>query len=251
MRNKKILKILSGFIIFSLNVPVFARVKDKKVKRVFETFLDSSDLKKENKGAKYCLLTFVEQEMHDSKEFRKFLKDNKIFTVNDITRNFGDILRKIVDLKKKKVERDEKKLNKWEKIIESQKFKKQYTKYQRNAAKSWRVCGVTSPKYEKLEENEAKKLVEKDVKKMLKDAEDYEGEAFLEYKKWKKEELEDYIKFNKATIDDINKILSTKNKLKTAVNMYKEIVKSCRKEQKMMYKGFEKNLKKEILSEKN
>ena len=45
---------------------------------------------------------------------------------------------------------------------------------------------------------------------MLKDAEDYEGEAFLEYKKWKKEELEDYIKFNKATIDDINKILSTK-----------------------------------------
>ena len=73
----------------------------------------------------------------------------------------------------------------------------------------------------------------------------------MEYKKWKKEELEDYIKFNKATIDDINKILSTKKKLKTAVDMYKEIVKSCRKEQKMMYKGFEKNLKNEILNEKN
>ncbi len=250
MKNKNILKILAGLIVFSLTIPVFSKVKDKKVKRLFETFLSKSDLKEENKDLKYCLLTFVEREMHDSEEFKKFLKDNKIFTSSDIIENFEGILKKIVVVKEKKIKSDEEKLSKWEEIVKSKEFKKQYTKYQKNSAKSWKVCGVSSPKYEKLEKSKAQKLVKKDVEEMLKNAENYDGEAFLEYKKWKKEELEDFIKYNKATVEDINKILSTKDRLKTAVDIYKEIVKSCRKEQKTMYESFEKNLKKEILNKK-
>ena len=78
-------------------------------------------------------------------------------------------------MKEKKIKSDEEKLNKWKEIVKSEEFKKQYTKYQKDSAKSWKVCGVSSPKYEKLEKSKAQKLVGKDVKKMLKDAKNYDG----------------------------------------------------------------------------
>lgn len=273
MENKGVLKILTGLVMFSLTVSVFAKtegekiniseknktvvdeskdakLEKKKVKRIFESFLDKDSLEEESIGSKYFMLTFIKQDMKYSGEFRKFLKDKKIYTVDDIVKNFKDILIKIVDVKNDKIKRDKERLSKWEEITNSQEFKKQYTKYKNDAASSWKVCGASSPKYNNLEKSKAQKLVEKDVEKMLADAENYEGEAFLEYKKWKKEELESYIKHNKAAVDDINKILSTKNNLKTAVDVYKEVVNSCKKEQNKIFENFEKNLKNAIFNKK-
>lgn len=285
--KKNILKVLMVLCMFSLSAPVFAGDKETKVENnvketfkkryIYEWLTDEKLLNEMDKTTRRLICDFLAREIRQgdkySENLRKYLKNNKIFSYEKIVENFGKIFGKILkEIEKITIERikdSRRQLDGFENYIKTDEFKKEYKKYKKSQAESWKMVGASSKamayvekdlikKYgKKVEEmtekqrakydrelnkkaqNIDKKLqkkfkdeAEKEAKEMKDNAKKFSGKHFKDYVEFRKRELRRGLDHEKGNLENLRKILKNEDTIKTAKEIFVKVNKSLPDNQK-------------------
>lgn len=281
--RKNMLKIFMVLFMFGFSVPILAERKETEVessvketfktKYVYEWLTNKKFFEKMDDTTKRLICDFLFREIRNGDEYsenlKEYVKNNKIFSHEKVVENFEKILRKIEKITQDRIKDLERQLEGFENYIKTNKFKKEYEKYEKSRAESWRVVGASSKaiayvkkdlikKYgKKVEEmteeeraefdeelNEKAKNIDKDLENKFKkeaekeakvtedNAKNFSGKHFEDYVKFRKRELKRGLKYEKGNLKNLNKILKNENTIKTAKEIFVKVNKSLPDDQK-------------------
>ncbi len=179
MKNKIVLKILAGLVVFSLTAPVFAKANSKKVNRavVVNSFTIDDLVQFGRKECDGSMSQRLLKEIRQNKVLKNYIKKNKIYTAKKVYKNFSEILGKAIEGKKKIIEENKKKIGK----MDEKEIKKEFKKDMKESVKYFKkVLSGQAKLEEKFSLDETK--LKKQIKNMEDAIEKCDGKIFKEYK---------------------------------------------------------------------
>ena len=294
MENNRILKVLFGLFMLNFTVFVFARDNvdiDTKVKVVeklgepgekkvlkerpyyeYEFFTNEEYVKMIKPMSKYVISKFLLHEINKddkfSDELKKYLQNNNIFGVKEISENFEDIIKKIKEITEKRINHIEQSIVGFERLILTDEFRKDYAEYEKGAANSWKQVGGSAKAHKYIEERllkkqgkkfeeltqtekenlsekvneEALKLsqelqdkfnkeAEKEAEERLSQIDVFDGKYFKEYVEFRREDLKACLEIDEENLKYQNQILKNKLNVDKARRIFNVLVADLKKEQ--------------------
>ena len=202
--KRSVLKILAGLIVFSLTVPVFAKNSSKKVSgsAVVGSFTVDDLVKfgrKDITGG--SMLQRLLKEIRQNDILKDYIKKNKIYTADKVSKNFEEILEKAIKGKEKLIKENKKKMGNMDEKGIKKEFKKDM-----KASIEYLKKALT----EKVELGKNFNLTKAQLKDQIKKIEDAmkkcSGRIFEEYKKGMSKYLKNSLAQHKKDMDDLKNL---------------------------------------------
>ena len=209
--KRSVLKILAGLIVFSLTVPVFAKNSSKKVSgsAAVSSFTVDDLVKfgrKDITGGSMSQRLLKEIRQNDI--LKDYIKKNKIYTAEKVSKNFEEILEKAIKGKEKLIKENKEKIGR----MDEKGIKKEFKKDMKASIEYFKkvLDGKKKVLDEKVELGKNIKLTKTQLKDQIKKIEDAmkkcSGRIFEEYKKGMPRYLKDSLAQHKKDMDDLKNL---------------------------------------------